>query len=85
MIMSEEVKFLSLQEAKQLVAAIQEEENIHNNDRRVLTVYNNDNRELCWFDFEEIAEAVGEVPEEHRKEAYQDYVLKHIPDWALDI
>ncbi len=83
--MSEEVKFLSLQEAKQLVAAIQEEENIHNNDRRVLTVYNNDNRELCWFDFEEIAEAVGEVPEEHRKEAYQDYVLKHIPDWALDI
>ncbi len=83
--MSEEVKFLSLQEAKQLVAAIQEEENIHNNDRRILTVYNHDNRELCWFDYEDLAEAVGEVPEDHRKEAYQDYVLKHIPDWAVDI
>lgn len=83
--MSEEVKFLSLQEAQQLVGAIQEEENIHQPDRRVLTVYNHDNRELCWFDFEELAEAVGDVPEEHRKEAYQDYVLKHIPDWALDI
>ncbi len=83
--MSEEVKFLSLQEAKQLVAAIQEEENIHNNDRRILTVYNHDNRELCWFDFEELAEVVGEVPKDHRVEAYQDYVLKHIPDWAVDI
>ena len=83
--MSEEVKFLSFQEARQLVAAIQEEENIHRNDRRILTVYNHDNRELCWFDFEELAEAVGDVPEDQRIEAYQDYVLKHIPDWALDI
>jgi len=83
--MGEEVKFLSFEDARNLVAAIQEEENIHEQDRRILTVYNHDNRELCWFDFEELAEAVGEVPKDQEKEAYQDYVLKHIPDWALDI
>ena len=83
--MGEEVKFLSFEDARNLVAAIQEEENIHEQDRRILTVYNHDNRELCWFDFEELAEAVGPVPKDQEKEAYQDYVLKHIPDWALDI
>lgn len=83
--MSEEVKYLPFQEARDLVAAIQEEENIHRNDRRILTVYNHDNRELCWFDFEDLEEAVGEVPKDQQKDAYQDYVLKHIPDWALDI
>lgn len=83
--MSEEVKYLPFQEARALVAAIQEEENIHKNDRRILTVYNHDNRELCWFDFEDLDEAVGEVPKDQQKEAYQDYVLKHIPEWALDI
>ena len=83
--MSEEVKYLPFQEARALVAAIQEEENIHQSDRRILTVYNHDNRELCWFDFEDLEEAVGEVPKDQQKEAYQDYVLKHIPEWALDI
>ncbi len=83
--MSEEVKFLPFQEARALVAAIQEEENIHNNDRRILTVYNHDNHELCWFDFEDLEKAVGEVPKDQQKDAYQDYVLKHIPEWALDI
>ncbi len=83
--MSEEVKFLSFQEARSLVAAIQEEENIHQNDRRILTVYNHDDRELCWFDFEDLEKAVGEVPKDQQKEAYQDYVLKHIPEWARDI
>lgn len=83
--MSEEVKFLSFQQARELVAAIQEEENIHQDDRRILTVYNHDNRELCWFDFEDLEKAVGEVPKDQKKDAYQDYVLKHIPEWALDI
>ncbi len=83
--MAEEVKFLSFEDARKLVAAIQEEENIREQDKRVLTAYNHENRELCWFDFDEIAEAVGEVPNDQQKEAYQDYVLKHIPEWALDI
>jgi hypothetical protein len=83
--MSEEVKFLPFAEARQLVAAIQEEEDIHHQDRRILTVYNHDNRELCWFDFEELVEAVGTVPKDQQQEMFQDYILKHIPDWALDI
>jgi hypothetical protein len=83
--MSEEVKFLSREEAKNLVAAIQEEEDLRNPDRRILTVYNHDNREVCWFDFEELENAVGDVPKDQKKEFFQDYILKHIPDWALDI
>ena len=83
--MSEEVKFLPFQEAAKLVAAIQEEEDIHHQDRRILTVYNHDDRELCWFDFEDLEEAVGEVPKDQKKEMIRDYILKHIPDWALDI
>ena len=83
--MSEEVKFLPLKEAMALVAAIQEEEDIHHQDRRILTVYNHDNREVCWFDFEELEASVGEAPKDQKKEMIQDYVLKHIPDWARDM
>ena len=83
--MSEEVKFLPFKEAAKLVAAIQEEEDIRSQDRRILTVYNHDDRELCWFDFEELENIVGDVPKDQKKEMIQDYILKHIPDWALDI
>jgi len=81
----EEVKFLPFAEARQLVAAIQEEEDIYHQDRRILTVYNHDDREVCWFDFEELEKAVGEVPKDQKQEMFQDYILKHIPDWALDL
>ncbi len=83
--MSDEVTYLPLQEAMKLVAAIQEEENIHEQDRKILTVYNHDDKELCWFDFEELEKEIGEVPKDQKKEIFQDYILKHIPDWALDI
>lgn len=84
--MSEEkVKFLSPQEAMRIVAAIQEEEDIHNTDKRILTVYNHEDRELCWFDFDELLEAVGPVAKGEQKAAVEKYVLSHIPDWALDI
>ena len=80
----ETMKFLSRQEALKIVAAIQEEEDIHNPERRILTVYNYDDREVCWFDFEEVMQDVGEVPAGERKEAVQNYILDRIPDWALD-
>ncbi len=83
--MTDEIKFLPLSEAMQLVGAIQEEEDIHNQDRQILTVYNRDNRELCWFDFEELEKEVGEVPKDQKREMIEDYVLKHIPEWALDV
>jgi hypothetical protein len=81
----ENIKFLSRAEALKIVAAIQEEEDIHNPDRRILTVYNYDDREVCWFDFAEVMQDVGEVPAGERKEAVQNYILDRIPDWALDI
>ena len=83
--MSDEVTYLPLQKAMDLVAAIQEEENIHEQDRKILTVYNHDDKELCWFDFEDLEKEIGEVPKDQKKEIFQDYILKHIPDWALDI
>lgn len=81
----EEIKFLPFAEAVRLVAAIQEEEDIHRQDKQILTVYNHDDREICWFDFEDLQEAVGPVNKEQQKEAIQDYILHHIPEWALDI
>jgi hypothetical protein len=86
MVMSDEpMEFLSYEEALKIVAAIQEEEDIHQKDRRILTVYNYDDREVCWFDFEEVMAAVGEVPAGERKESVQKYILNHIPTWARDI
>ena len=81
----QEMEFLSYQEALQIVAAIQEEEDIHQNNRRILTVYNYEDREVCWFDFDEVMEAVGEVEAGQRKETVQNYILSRIPAWARDI
>lgn len=79
------IKYLPYKEALKIVAAIQEEEDIHHENRRILTVYNYDDREICWFDFAEVMHDVGEVPAGERKEAVQNYILNRIPDWALDL
>lgn len=81
----EEIKFLPREKALEVVAAIQEEEDIHSNDRRIFTVYNYDDKEVCWFDFDEVMEEVSDAPKDQRKEAVQEYILNHLPDWALDI
>ena len=81
----EKLEFLSLEEAAQLVGAIQEEEDIERKDRRILTVYNRDDKELCWFDYDEIMAAVEDVSKSERQEAVQDYILTHIPVWALKV
>ena len=78
----EDMAFLTYAEAAQLVGAIQEEEDVDRPERRVLMVYSKDDRELCWFDFEETLAAVGPVAKGQIKEAVQDYILHHIPDWA---
>ena len=84
--MSEEVvKYLSVAEAAKLVGAIQEEEDIEQTNRRILTVYSKDNKELCWFDFDEVHIAVGDVAAGEKKEAIHNYILAHIPDWANDL
>ena len=81
---SEEVKFLPSEEAAQLIAAIQEEEDIHQPGHRILTVYNHDNEEICWFDFEEVMRDIGKVEKSEEKEAVANYITQHIPDWAVD-
>ena len=78
-------EFLSRDEAIKIVAAIQEEEDIHERDKRILTVYNQEDKEICWFDYEETLAAVGDAPAGERKEAVQNYILSHIPRWVLDL
>lgn len=81
----EEVRFLPYEEAVKLVAAIQEEEDIEKPNRRILTIYNHADKEICWFDFDEVMTEVGTVKGEAQKERVSEYILNHIPDWALDI
>ena len=80
-----DIKFLSVEEAGRLIGAIQEEEDIEQQDRRIMTVYNRDDKELCWFDYDEIMEIVKDVSKSEKQEAVQNYILTHIPEWALDI
>lgn len=84
--MSEEVCFLPYDEAARLVGAIQEEEDIHRPDHRVLTVYNQGNKEICWFDYDEVMQDVGITKsDEESKAKLTEYILHRIPDWALDM
>ncbi|WP_136808382.1 hypothetical protein [Desulfosediminicola flagellatus] len=81
----DKITFLPYEQAINLVGAIQEEEDIERPNKRILTVYSKKDKELCWFDFEETLAAVGEVNKADKKEAVQNYVLNHIPDWVLEI
>jgi len=80
-----EIKFLSYEEALKIVAAIQEEEDIENLDKRILTVYNYEDNEVCWFDYDSVVAEVKTDDKKPSKEAVQNYILHHIPDWAKEI
>jgi hypothetical protein len=79
-----EIKFLTYEKALAIVAAIQEEEDIEQKDKRILTVYSYDDKEVCWFGYDEVVEAVKAEGKNAGKENVQDYILRHIPDWALN-
>lgn len=81
----DKITFLTYEQAVNIVGAIQEEEDIDRPNTRILTVYSNEDKELCWFDFEETLAAVGEVNKADVKEAVQSYILNHIPKWVLEI
>ncbi len=81
----DDVRFLPYDQAVKIVAAIQEEEDIERPDHRILTVYNHDDKEICWFDFDEVMKEISPVEKAQEKEVVSDYVLRHLPDWALDI
>ena len=57
--MSEEIKFVPYAVAKKIVGEIVDEEHLHESDRRIMTVYDVDGRELCWFDTAEIMADLG--------------------------
>lgn len=80
----EQMKFLSYEQAANIVAAIQEEEDIDDPDRRVLTVYGHEDDPLCWFDFDDTMKAVGQVEKSELQQAVQNYILHHIPEWVLE-
>ena len=81
-----EIRFLPYEEAAKLVAAIQEEEDIDNPERRILTVYNHHDQAICWFDFDEVMRDAGvQGMTEASRQTVTDYVLHRIPDWALDL
>jgi len=81
----DEIKFISYKEAANLVGAIQEEEDIDREDKRIFTVYSKDDKELCWFDYEEVVRDVGNVEAGERKESVQKYILHRIPEWVTEL
>lgn len=80
----EDIRYLPYEEAAKIVGAIQEEEDIEQPDHRILTVYDHKDVEICWFDFDEVMAAVGQVGKDAEKEAVSNYILRHLPDWILD-
>ena len=81
----EQIRFLPYDEAVRLVAAIQEEEDLDDPNRRVLTVYSKQDKELCWFDFEEVMRDAGvEKNDQAAKEKVTEYIMRHLPDWVLE-
>ncbi len=82
----EQIRFLPYEEAVRLVAAIQEEEDLDDPDHRILTVYSKQEKEICWFDFEEVMQDAGiKNNDPDAKEKVTEYVMRHIPDWALEV
>jgi len=90
--MSQEITFIPYEEAKRIVGNVIEEEHLHEANRRILTAYDLQGRELCWFDAEEVlaevrqgmpARRAGSQESDEVKMAAVEYVLHRIPDWVL--
>jgi len=81
----DQIRFLPYDEAVRLVAAIQEEEDLDDPNRRILTVYSKQDKELCWFDFEEVMRDAGvQKNDQGVKEKVTEYIMHHLPDWVLE-
>ena len=88
--MSDEVNFIPYEVAKKIVGAVMEEEHLHEPGRRILTVYDLKDRELCWYDAEdilaEVAEQEGGLPrnKDEVKVKAVELILHMIPAWAVE-
>lgn len=87
--MGSESEFIPYEEALKLVGAVMEEEHIREPGRRILTVYDTNERELCWFDADEIMKELaakeGGLPKkaDEAKAKAVDLILHQIPSWAV--
>lgn len=84
--MSEKIEFLPYIDALKIVGNVIEEEHIREPDKRILTVYDKDGKELCWFDADEvIVESKPDTKiQDEIKKAAVEYVMHRIPVWVLD-
>ncbi|RWX49043.1 hypothetical protein VT99_10325, partial [Candidatus Electrothrix marina] len=68
-----------------VVGAIQEEEDVDDPNHRIFTVYSKEDRELCWFDFNEVVQDVKPTKDDKGREQVTNYILHRIPEWVLDL
>jgi hypothetical protein len=87
---AEDMQCIPYELAKKLVGAVMEEEHIHQANRRVLTVYDTSDQEICWFEaediFAEMAASEGGIPkrEDEMKAKAVELILHQIPVWAVE-
>ncbi len=82
---SDEIHFLPFDVAVSIVGAIQEEEDIDDPNHQIFTVYSKEDKELCWFDFDEVIQDVKPTKGDKGKEEITDYLLHRIPNWVLEL
>ena len=84
--MSEESDFIPYEVAMQIIGNVVEEEHLRELNTRILTVYDQEGEELCWYNAEEVlSEATPEKPKdpESVKSACVEVIMHQIPKWAL--
>ncbi len=87
---ADETKCIPYELAKKMVGAVMEEEHLHEENRRVLTVYDHNDQEICWFDAEDImaemAASEGGIPKkaDDMKAKAVEMILHQIPEWAVE-
>jgi hypothetical protein len=80
----EQMKFIPYEMALKIVGNVIEEEHLHELNRRVLTVYDKNGKELCWYDADDVLAEVSGPDAESRKLAAVDHIMHQIPEWAVD-
>ena len=82
----QDIRYLSYEEAIKIVGAIQEEEHPGDCNRRIFTVYDQHDKEICWFDAEDtiaiVAPGMVNPKKEKTQALVEAYILNHIPDWS---
>jgi hypothetical protein len=85
--MSEQVKCIPYELAMKIVGNVIEEEHIHEPNRRILTVYDKQGHELCWYDAEEILSEVTPANPKDKdsiKLAAVEAIMHQIPEWVVE-